>query len=237
MFNYKTITLVAVIGILCVILFCPISSAMKLEQPVKVGRIIGANMGGFVFENATSNNGTLSKYGGGKAYGTGIARFGDGEDALYFHYRFGDSQENISAIMLFGGDDKRNTIPINIMITNILKITSSNGITFYMIEDGYDLIEEISYTLIGRRPDGTWVKYFDTTTVGKNYFGSGNDNDRNNFWGLAFYKTEIKNGTIIIHYYRNKDRRPIERNVDERGEFRFKWDDKAQWFGIEKVVY
>ena len=226
------------VGVVLSVLFVAQSAfAMTFSQPVKVGRILGANMGGFVFDNATVNNGTLSKHGRGKAYDTGVARFGEGKDALYFHYRYGDWQRKISAIMLFGSDDKNNTVPVNVMVADILKINGSNNKIFYVIEDGYDLAEESWYTLIGKKSDGTWVKYFDTVTVGKTYFGSGDNKNMRTQWGLAFYKPETKGDTIIIHYSRNKDGRQIQRDVDERGEFRFKWDDKAQWFGVEQVVY
>ena len=227
------------IGVVLSVLFVAQSAfAMTFSQPVKVGRIACISGGGFFFENASANNGTLSKYGRGKAYDTGVARFGEGKDSLYFHYRYGDWQKKISWIMLFGSEDKDNTVSVDILATEILKITGNN-LTFYLISDGYDLAENNILTLIGKKSDGTWVKYFDTLSIGKKYFGSGNNKGIRTQWGLSFYKPETKGDTIIIHYIRNKDGGQIQlrHDVDEHGEFRFKWDEAAQWFGVEQIVY
>lgn len=208
-------------------------SAVQFSSLESVGTIVASNIGGFEFRGGIFNKGTLSKYGKGKTvYGSGTARLGNGRDAFYFHYDIGDYKRNIPTTMLFGNESKSNTIPVKLLFANVFKIGSNEDITLYLIHDTYDLEEESWYTLIGNRKDGRWVKYFDTETVRKSFFGKSGD------WGLAFYKADIKGDEIIIHYKRNIQGKPLSKNnANEKGEFRFKWDDKAQWFGVEKVVY
>ena len=73
------------------------------------------------------------------------------------------------------------------MMPEIFKITSDEGLTFYSINDSYDLPSEFTYTLIGRRKDGVWVKYFDTNDIAKKYFGNCQD-----YW----FKTLSVNGNV-----------------------------------------
>ena len=157
--------------------------AMTFSQPVKTGfKIIKTQAGGgMIVENATKNNGDFYKrtYNGkttiydgknGKAlYGKGVARWGNENDALFAHYNFYAKDSNV----YFGGNDVKNTIPINSMIfgEEIYKISTNEGITFYMIHTSYDLPDETWWTLIGRRKDGVWVKYFDSDSVTEKYFG------------------------------------------------------------------
>ena len=50
----------------------------------------------------------------------------------------------------------------------------------------------------------------------------------------CFVRWQSSGNTIAVVYQRVNS--STKRLTDE-GEFRFKWDDKAQWFGIEQVVY
>lgn len=230
MFNYKTITLVAVIGILCAILFCPISSAMKFEQPVKIGSLgYGVQSpygGGFYIEGASSNNGNhYTKYSNNSThYDTGLACFGTGEDALYFHYSYDKYTK-------FGGKNISDTIDIEVGAEgSILQIKSSQNITFYSIRFGY---QSSDLTIIGRNPNGKWIKYINTKDITNKYFGGQEGYKFNG--GVIYKQVSCKNDTIIIPYLRwtwkTYEDGPLE------GEIRLKWNDSAQWFGIEKVVY
>lgn len=211
--------------------------AMTFSQPVQVGKISYANMGGYIFSQVSQNDGVLGKDRGSvqrKAYDHGVARFSDGYDALYLHYdayKANVRGKTVNVISYgyakFGASDEKNTINVGIMMPEIFKITSDEGLTFYSINDSYDLPSEFTYTLIGRRKDGVWVKYFDTNDIAKKYFGN-----RQDYW----LKTLSVKGNIISIYYELYNNGNY-RNTTGKGEFRFKWDDKAQWFGIEQVVY
>lgn len=216
---------------LLVLILLTISSncfAITFSQPVKIGAIVYANMGGFVFKQVSHNDGTLRNDRGSiqrKAYDHGVARFSEGSDALYLHYT-AYKNANERGFSKFGASDIDNTINVNIMIPEIFKITSNEGITLYAINDSYDLPEEFTYTLIGRRKDGKWVKYFDTNDITAKYFG------KSGYW----LKNFIVNGDNISIYYELYSK-GYYRNPIGRGEFRFKWDDKAQWFGVEQIKY
>ena len=76
--------------------------------------------------------------------------------------------------MALGGENIKNTVSVRIMTPKIHKIISDNGISFYLIEDGYDLPEDSIFTVVDKRKDGTWVKYFDSYSVAVKYFGKPN---------------------------------------------------------------
>ena len=87
-----------------------------------------------------------------------------------------------------------------------------------------------SYILLGMQSDGKWVKYFDTRDIKKKYFREATA--RKDI--PCFVRGQSKGDTISVVYQRVNSN--TKRLADE-GEFRFKWDDGAQWFGIEQVVY
>ena len=215
--------------------------AMTFSQPVEVGNFVAANIGGFLFKSVSENNGTLVKNGRKGVYERGIARFGNGSDALFFHYKNGTSEKRFSDyIMAFGSDNINNTVNVNVMIPKLYKINSDKGITFYLIRDSYDLPDEIWWTLIGRRKDGVWVKYFDSDSVTVKYFGEFARAGRGNVWegkSICCENFRVNGDTIVIEYSR------YHKNINKRGElvkegeFRFKWDDKAQWFSVERIIY
>lgn len=51
----------------------------------------------------------------------------------------------------------------------------------------------------------------------------------------VYYKNYYCKEDMIIIEYDNYN--PNTKRMYKEGEFRFKWDDAAQWFGIEQVVY
>ena len=207
--------------------------AMTFSQPVEIGNFVAVNVGGFSFRSVSENNGTLVKNGRKGVYERGIARFGNDSDALFFHYKNGTLEKRYSDyIMAFGSDNIKNTVNVNVMTPKIYKINSDNGITFYLIKDGYDLPEENCFTLIGRRKDGVWVKYFETVQVTDKYFGKPPKVwSANSIWCDNF---KLAGDTMVIEYQQYNI---VQKKYFKAGEFRFKWDDKAQWFGVEQVVY
>ena len=214
-----------------------IASAMNFSQPVKVGTIVAANIGGVAFGDGVYNTGLLAPNAKRGAYEKGVARLGEGSDALYFHYYTGTyKNEYRDQVMLFGSKNINNTINVPILLADITKITNDKGMTMYVIHDSYDLPEENSYTLVGLDKEGKWVKYFDTNLIAKQYFGKPEKVlSDNSIW---FDKWICQGDTIIMQYSRyHRDLKNSRSGYVKEGEFRFKWDNAAQWFGIEQVVY
>ena len=119
---------------------------------------------------------------------------------------------------------------MGVRFTRISKITGENGYTFYHLSSGYDIAEDGDETLIGRLPDGKFVKYFDTADISKRYFGS--------HWGVYYKKISVRGDTITIYYDRTISSSSFNpTKVEESGEFRFRWDETAKWFSIEQMVY
>lgn len=202
--------------------------AMSISQSKFVGKIIAANIGGFAFEGEIYNKGKIiGKTSRRDVYGRGVARLSTGKDAVYFHY----DMKNGEPVMIFGDEKGANNVSIPLLYAEIYKMLTDNGITLYMVHDSYDLPEEDKYILLGHQKDGKWVKYFDTEKVKNTYF-SGNE------WGVTFDKFSVNGNTIVVYYKRNTYGLQVQNNnINERGEFRFKWDEKANWFGLEQVVY
>lgn len=213
------------------------ASAMSFSKPAKVGTIVAVNIGGFAFRDGAYNEGILAKNAKRGAYEKGIARFSEGQDALYFHYYTGTYKNKYNdQVMMFGSKNINNTIKVPIMVADVAKITNDKNMTMYVIHDSYDLPEENSYTLVGLNKEGKWVKYFDTDSIAKQYFGKPERVwSDNSIW---FDSWECRGDTVIIQY--NRYHRGLKNNRGgyvKEGEFRFKWDDAAQWFGVEQVVY
>lgn len=205
--------------------------AMSLSQPEKVGSIVYANMGGFLIRGATFNQEKESHQRKGHiVYDTGMAKYSDGVDALYFHYdnyRWGKNDMSpYYGYTKFGDKNINNTVQVDIMHPIVFKIKSNENITMYVVKDSYDLPWEDSYTVIGRRSDGKWVKYIDTVEVAKNYLGTG-------YYGFGAMAVD---GDVIRIFYELYEGLSTSVAIEE-GEFRFKWDEAAQWFGVERVVY
>ena len=201
------------------------SFAMTFQQPIEIGWI-GISQrngaGGFMFKNETSNNGSYytgydknNKY----SYGKGIVCYGNDDNALYVHYNAYEKSKPV----LMGDKKESNTVPVWIFNSWIYKITSNEGIKIFAIGEFYGPDRE--FTIIGTKKDGTFVKYIDTRILTEKYFGVKVDGGAS----PIVYKDITANGDTISITYSNAR--------GSSGEFRFKWDEKAQWFGIEQVVY
>ena len=250
------------LGVVLSILFVANSAfAMTFQQPVKIGNFFGTPMGGFVINGATQNNGELFKMRNGKiidtktyratVYGKGVAQFGTGVDALYLHYDFykyivdygksfgGNYQEGAKNGVKFGGKNNERLISFNKQISEtscaIEKISTNENLALYMLIYN-PAAGSRDYILIGRRADGTWVKYFDMEGINVKYFGLSKDNygtTMGNRCPIIYEKYRCQGDTIIIDYKRSRGKS----GYVKEGEFRFKWDEHAQWFGVEHIVY
>lgn len=217
--------------------------AMTFSQPVKIGEVILPPMGYFDIKEYSYHNGTLCKEKGYerlKLYEKGFARFGEGSEALFFHYdvnqkvKIPDSNY-YGAMSRFGSQDVKNAVQIWVGIPTIIwKIKTDSDMMFYMLENGdASGMVGTTRTLIGRKKDGTFVKYFSTYEIKNSYLGKPTHKDKKIEQSNKIFFEE---NTIIIPYYVFTNIEGDYRNIPV-GEFRFKWDEAAQWFGVEHVVY
>lgn len=206
--------------------------AMSLSQPEEIGRIgiaqAGSGGGGMSFYNATANEGDFyrvtnknNKY----TFGRGTVMFDKGADALYIHYNV--YQEKHRGRVYCGGKNIDNTVQLSVFNNFIYMINTDKGITLYPIRFAYG--PESQWRIIGRRQDGKFVKYIDTEEITKRYFGANATKPGKDL--VTYAMIECHKDTIVIGYDADRSRQ------GDDGEFRFKWDEVAQWFSVEQIVY
>lgn len=221
--------------LLAIMLVIPAESfAMTFHQPIEIGYIGWPHRENIVIlKNAFQSSGKQVKNNESKMYELdgnieGFAQFGNAEDAIFFHYT--PKKEP-----LYGSKDKNNTFQIKAGLygDTIYQIKNDYGIKIYIFVNSEPLEGFRNYTCLGKLKNGKFVKFFETDEIKRRYFGSSDWSNIRNGKLPYFKKIYCKNDMIIIEYERfQKQKAPIK-----EGEFRFKWDDKAQWFGIEQVVY
>ena len=197
--------------------------AMTFSQPERIGGAVRwSERGGFYILGESSGNNVERNYSAAsKNFAKGIAQFGGGADKIFEHYD-ADKDKNVRV----GDKDEKNTIILEaIKNLSLHKVENDGEIRLYMIRKGNDAHEEDGYIVFARRKDGRFVKYFDTDDIRTKNFADGSN--------IAFGEIKFEGDTIKIVY----ERRAENYTYVKIGEFRFKWDDAAQWFGIEKVNY
>ena len=216
---------------LSVLLIANSALAMTFSQPVKIGSFVKliVHHGKFEITGASYNSGKGNPYYGKIYYTNGVARFSDGEDALYLHYKDEDRERYVR----LGGKTLTNTVKDDYIDYgfSIFKVKSDAGYTFYLLEGSRGTgtkKDSVVYDLIGRKPDGTWVKYFMTDSILKEYLG------RDNYFSVCNVKMS---GDTIVMQYEFIASNNYEVKSGENGEFRFKWDERAQWFSVEQIKY
>lgn len=145
----------------------------------------------------------------------GVAIFGNNHNKLYIHFK--DDRNN--RYFKLGGESISNTVEVNLGYTTIYQITTDSDLLLYAVEECEPTGD---YTIVGKRVDGKFVKFISTEDIKLKYFGR--------IYG-TYQLAHIKVlGDKIVIPFGKEWRYPI-------GEFVFKWDESAQWFSIEKVVY
>ena len=87
----------------------------------------------------------------------------------------------------------------------------------------YDKGAVPSYKLIGKRQDGKWLRYFETTAA-EQYYGM----------IRAFcHNFSLQDDTIVFEYGRYDI---VEKKFITSTELRFIWNDSDQWFGVECIT-
>jgi len=208
---------------MCVIV--PNALAMTFSQPVEIGWMgMSPKGGGFTCKNELSNNGdyyTVYIKNNRYSFGKGIAQFGNKKNILYVYYNVYKNGGKVK----IGGKNVTNTVEFPIINEWIYEINSDTGIILYPIRNWYGPDSE--WRIVGTRKDGNFVLYINTMDITRRYFGL---DVRNGGSPIQYDIPSCYGDTVIIKYKHAAKR-------DFIGEFRFKWDDKAQWFGIEQVVY
>lgn len=192
--------------------------AMTFSQPVEVGsigRYPRSPFDGVDVEGASEIQATPAE--GKDRYKKGWARWGEGKNSIYCHFEGYDFS--------FGDRNISNTVKAGECYVYIKKINNDENKVMYLINTAFSSgsFHNVGYAVVGQMDDGKWVKYFDVS-------GSLNINLEDNAMEPHPSKFTCKGDTIIIEFETNKYGTKVY-------EMRYKWDDKAQWFGVEKVMY
>lgn len=200
--------------------------AMKFFQPEELGYIsfYMAQNGGAYFQGESNVNGKYRRSSNGadrEYYGQGIVKYGSGRYAIYIHY---DTTEPYYCNARVGSKDISNTVEVFVQSDTVKRIKTDAGITLYVFDYAHSF--QRFYTIVGMTPSGKFVKYIDAREIASRYYGEGAKRS------IQFHNMMCSGDTIIIpyaFYYGTY--------IENIGEFRFKWDENAQWFGIEQVLY
>lgn len=215
------------------------TSAMTFLQLEKVGEIgfpVQAPYHGLIVRGETTNSGKpymepqrdleqKSIKEPIKTYVKGTAIFGDGIGALYCKYDFHSQNPNQS--ICFGGQNDY-VVSLDSTYKELYRLNNDSQLMMYAIYHDYCVTD---LRILGMQKSGKWVSYIDSKRISDIYFG-GKDSYKED-GGVMYDRPICQGDTIVVTYYRWH----WEGNSAKEGEFRFKWDDKAQWFGIEQVVY
>lgn len=218
----RIFVLVLSIFVLCI----ESASAMQFFQSEKLGYIsfYMAQNGGVYFQGESNVNGkyrSSSNGAGREYYGKGLVKYGSGHDAMYIHF---DTSEPYHCNARVGSKEIGNTIEVFLQSDTIKRIKTDAGITLYVFDYSHSF--QRFYTIVGVTPSGKFVKYIDARVITSKYYGEGAKKS------IQFQNLICSGDTIIIpyaFYYGTY--------IENIGEFRFKWDENAQWFGIEQVLY
>ena len=200
-------------------------NAMEFSEPIEIGKIAASNQsGGGFWIDALDNSGTF--WNSGANFDKGIARF---DDSLFCHYNYSEGLD-----VNFGSEDFSNTVIVPIetytvgATNSISVIPNDEQIPIYVV---YALHNNSHVTIIGKI-NGQWIKFIDSKDISRKFFG--NDSDEYNLMNGIMYQNVFVRGDSIVMIY---GRFPTFYSDQIEGEFRFKWDESAQWFSVEQVPY
>ena len=153
-----------------------------------------------------------------------MLKFGTGEDAIFVHHRSG--YKNYPN---FGSKNISKSVSVEpgLYGCTIFQLKNDKNIRIYIVRPDEAMAVILNYTLLGKMNDGTFVKYLSFRDIWNKYM------DNNQKKGRPFTENIYCAGdTIVIEYSRYK-----QGSKYKEGEFRFKWDEAAQWFSVEQVIY
>ena len=106
---------------------------------------------------------------------------------------------------------------------------------FYVIKSYGSIASATNYIFLGQQNDGKFVKYIDCDDINERYF----DRHKNEYGTTAgkyapyYNEIWIDRDAIVINYQLTAPREAYQ----DAGKFILRWDEAAQWFSIEQVVY
>ena len=165
--------------------------AMHFSQPVKLGTFERNQVGhGFMLDGATYNHGdkyTKIRGSASHGFGKGVARFGRGKDAIYISY---DAYQK-EPVAYIGNRDMSSYIDFGLNRKVIYCMDSDNDLIVYPLSVVHSFFD---FELVGKRSDGTFVKFVDSNDISETYFGRkyGCDYALNNMW--------VEGDTIVVPY-------------------------------------
>lgn len=214
-----------------------IAFAMQFSQPEKLGYFYGSAIGGFGMMGASQNNGkeyiprVQGTHDYSNLYGKGTALFGEGDAALYWHYDFyqyhrRNPYEGQKWAVRVGGKNIENTYDLPILLYeagyDIYRMTSDKGLVLYLLQHS-SAISIKSFQIFGWY-SGKFYRYIDSERLTDMYFSK----QRNRYTIPSYELSSVSGDTLIFKY---------STEYGAKGEFCFKWDEDAQWFSVEQVVY
>lgn len=235
-YRHEKICVAAVMLIGCMI-YSGTVFAMQFSKPEKLGYFYGSAIGGFGMMGESQNNGkeyiprVPRAYDYSNLYGKGTAIFGEGEAALYWHYDFyqyhrKDTHEGQKWAVRVGGKNIENTYDLPILLYeagyDIYRITSDKGLVLYLLRHS-SAISVKSFQMFGWYA-GKFYRYIDSERLTDIYFSK-----QRNRYTIQSYELSSVSGDTLIFYYSTE--------YGAKGEFRFQWDEAAQWFSVEQIAY
>lgn len=203
--------------------------AMQFQQPIFIGSFAGVAGGG----PRTADRWIISKE---VSVNKDSLIMGRGKTALLFKYKDTPSKydnskyRNITSIISGNGSVFPANNDYGYIGTNhrVYQINGENGIVAYVDIMYSGAIDPPSLCIRGLWKEGKAVNYVKNV----NHLAKGIPEP-----GFIFKEKEIRvmNDTICIPYSLKSGEFGKKHIRD--GELRFKWDDKAYWFGIEDVTY
>ena len=106
---------------------------------------------------------------------------------------------------------------------------------FYVIKSYGSIASATNYIFLGQQNDGKFVKYIDCDDINERYFNRHKNEYGTTAGKYAPYYNEIwiDRDAIVINYQLTAPREAYK----DAGKFILRWDEAAQWFSIEQVVY
>ncbi|TWH48289.1 hypothetical protein [Sporomusa sp. KB1] len=188
--------------------------AITLSQPVEIGSVYTKDLVRYGSQSALPTSLKDKYYDFGK----------DKVVRLYVNFygqdRFGDTKNINNTVSLREGRHRS-------AFYEIFEIAGNKGEVFYVIgcggTDGYS-----DFAIIGKTSDGKYITY-----VSRNHFENLHPTIKDSVTGPTVgAKIAVEDDTIVLNCGRKGMVPPL---VPTFWQYRLKWDDKAQWFGIEYI--
>ena len=228
----KKFLLGVMLSVLSIFLFAQSAFAMTFQQPASIGKIgfpVQAPYRGLIVDGATYNDGTPYRENRGvTTYTNGTARFGEGTNALWCRYNFSE-ENNDDCFVKFGGANDF-VLTQDISYREIFQIDNDAGRSLYAIYHTYCVTD---LKILGVR-NGKWFVFIDSKKISDEYFDG---KDGYKLDGGVLYDVPTCSGDTIIVTYRRWHWSTGDGVSEPEGEFRFKWNDKTQRFGVKQIIY